>query len=189
MKSISKKVKILIAIALSAVLLLGAAFIHMYRERQYWQQAAAQYNRYHWEELNLMCWHTEHVSSREAVKELYPYINAKVFSCTSDLYPAFNGDAAYAVMLRTYYISLAQDIAYNEAWNEEKCSEAIEVFNSATTALKELSESILEMTESEKAKADLMEIDSAVYSKAEAAVREYCNKYGKKIHDFNAYRS
>ena len=118
--------------------------------------------------------------TKEGITEIYPYINAKVFSCTAGLYPAFNGDATYTSVLQTYYVSLAQDIMYSQDLSGEKLQEAIDVFKESTFALKELSLDIIEMTEDEKDKIALRKVGSDVYIRAEKMIKEYCNKYGNK---------
>ena len=116
---------------------------------------------------------------------MYPYINAKVFSCTAGLYPAFNGDAAYAPFLNTYYIGLAQDIIGSEDLTDEKLQEAIDIFKDTTLTLKEITMDILKISEQEKDKIALRKVGSPIYNDAEKMIKEYCNKYGKKISDFN----
>ena len=147
---------------------------------------AAQYNHYHWEELNLMASTIENIGfTKDGIKEIYPFINAKVFSCSAGLYPAFNGDAAYTSVLNTYYVSLAQDICSSQDLTGEKSQEAIDIFKDATLALKELTMDILKMSEQEKDKVALRKVGSPIYNDAENMIKEYCNKYGKMISEFN----
>lgn len=186
MLKLTKKVKIIIVISLVVIIAIGSAFVHLYKEKAYWQEDAAQYNHYHWEELNLMASTIENIGfTKEGIKEIYPYINAKVFSCTAGLYPAFNGDAAYAPFLNTYYIGLAQDIMCSQDLTDEKLQEAIDIFKDATLTLKELTMDILKMSEREKDKVALRKVGSPIYNKAEKKIKEYCNKYGKIISNFN----
>lgn len=186
MTKFTRKVKILIVIGLVVIIAIGSAFVHLYKEKVYWQEDAAQYNHYHWEELNLMASTIENIGfTKEGITEIYPYINAKVFSCTAGLYPAFNGNAAYTSVLQTYYVSLAQDIMYNQDLSGDKLQEAINIFKESTLALKKLSLDIIEMTEDEKDKVALRKVGSEVYNKAENMIKDYCNEYGKKIYDFN----
>ena len=92
MAKTTRKQKILIIISLIIIAAICAAFVNFYKEKNYWQEDAARYNRYHWEELNLMASTAENTGfTKEGISEIYLYINAKVFSCTSGLYPAFNG--------------------------------------------------------------------------------------------------
>lgn len=186
MLKLTKKVKIIIVISLVVIIAIGSAFVHLYKEKVYWQEDAAQYNHYHWEELNLMASTIENIGfTKEGIKEIYPYINAKVFSCTAGLYPAFNGDAAYAPFLNTYYIGLTQDIMCSQDLTDEKLQEAIDIFKDATLTLKELTMDILKMSEREKDKVALRKVGSPIYNKAETQIKEYCNKYGKIISNFN----
>ena len=186
MSKLTKRVKIVIVISLVVIIAIGSAFVHLYKEKAYWQEDAAQYNHYHWEELNLMASTIENIGfTKEGIKEIYPYINAKVFSCTAGLYPAFNGDAAYTSVLQTYYVSLAQDIMYSQDLTDEKLQEAIEIFKDATLTLKELTMDILKMSEQEKDKIAIRKVGSPIYNKAETQTKEYCNKYGKIISNFN----
>ena len=186
MTKLTRKVKILIVIGLVVIIAIGSAFVHLYNEKVYWQEDAAQYNHYYWEELNLMASTIENIGfTKEGITEIYPYINAKVFSCTAGLYPAFNGDAAYTSVLQTYYVSLAQDIMYNQDLTEEKLQEAIDIFKDTTLTLKELTMDILKMSEQEKDKVALRKVGSPLYNDAEKMIKEYCNKYRKKISDFN----
>lgn len=186
MSKLTKKVKIIIVISLVVIIAIGSAFVHLYNEKVYWQEDAAQYNHYHWEELNLMASTIENIGfTKEGITEIYPYINAKVFSCTAGLYPAFNGDAAYAPFLNTYYIGLAQDIMCSQDLTDEKLQEAIDIFKDATLTLKELTMDILKMSEREKDKVALRKVGSPIYNKAEKKIKEYCNKYGKIISNFN----
>lgn len=186
MLKLTKKVKIIIVISLVVIIAIGSAFVHLYNEKVYWQEDAAQYNHYHWEELNLMASTIENIGfTKEGITEIYPYINAKVFSCTAGLYPAFNGDAAYTSVLQTYYVSLAQDIMYSQDLTDKKLQEAIGIFKDATLTLKELTMDILKMSEREKDKVALRKVGSPIYNKAEMKIKEYCNKYGKIISNFN----
>lgn len=186
MTKLTRKAKIIIVISLVVIIAISCAFVHLYKEKVYWQEDAAQYNHYHWEELNLMTSTIENIGfTKEGITEIYPYINAKVFSCTAGLYPAFNGDAAYTSVLQTYYVSLAQDIMYSQDLTDEKLQEAIDIFKDATLTLKELTMDILKMSEQEKDKVALRKVGSPTYNKAEKAIKEYCNKYGKMISNFN----
>ena len=186
MTKLTRKIKILIVIGLVVIIAIGSAFVHLYKEKVYWQEDAAQYNHYHWEELNLMASTIENIGfTKEGITEIYPYINAKVFSCTAGLYPAFNGDAAYAPFLNTYYIGLAQDIIGSEDLTDEKLQEAIDIFKDTTLTLKEITMDILKISEQEKDKIALRKVGSPIYNDAEKMIKEYCNKYGKKISDFN----
>ena len=186
MTKLTRKAKIIIIISLVVIIAIGSAFVHLYKEKVYWQEDAAQYNHYHWEELNLMASTIENIGfTKEGITEIYPYINAKVFSCTAGLYPAFNGDAAYAPFLNTYYIGLAQDIIGSEDFTDEKLQEAIDIFKDATLTLKELTMDILKMSEQEKDKVALRKVGSPIYNDAEKTIKEYCNKYGKMISEFN----
>ena len=186
MTKLTRKAKIVIIISLVVIIAIGSAFLHLYKEKVYWQEDAAQYNHYHWEELNLMASTIENIGfTKEGITEIYPYINAKVFSCTAGLYPAFHGDAAYAPFLNTYYIGLAQDIIGSEDFNDEKLQEAIDIFKDATLTLKELTMDILKMSEQEKDKVALRKVGSPIYNDAEKMIKEYCNKYGKMISEFN----
>ena len=159
MAKTTRKQKILIIISLIIIAAICAAFVNFYKEKNYWQEDAARYNRY--------------------------YINAKVFSCTSGLYPAFNGDGTYTRFLDTYYVSLAQDIMSNHNLSDEEVQEATKIFKEATVSLKELTSAVLKMTETQKNKIALRKVGSPIYNKAEEMIREYCNKYGKMISDFN----
>ena len=186
MTKLTRKAKTLIIISLVVIIAISCAFVHLYKEKVYWQEDAAQYNHYHWEELNLMASTIENIGfTKEGITEIYPYINAKVFSCTAGLYPAFNGDAAYTSVLQTYYVSLAQDIMYSQDLSVDKLQEAIDIFKDSTLGLKELSLDIIKMTEDEKDKVALRIVGSDVYNKAEKMIKEYCNKYGKIISEFN----
>lgn len=186
MTKLAGKTKALIIMCLVLVIIIVSSFVHLYKEKGYWQQDAAEYNRYHWVEINHMASKIEDLGfTKEAIEEIYPYINAKIFSSVTGLYPAFNGDAAYTAVINTYYVSLAQDIMYSRDLTGDKLQEAIDVFKEATIALKELTHNILKMTENEKDKIALRKFGSDVYIKAESMIKEYCNKYGKKISDFN----
>lgn len=120
-----------------------------------------------------------------AIAEMYPYINAKIFSAMSGMYPSFDGKSPYYSVLGTYYVSLAQDIWLNKDWTDEKMQKAIDLFEDATLDLEELSFDILEMSEERKDKMALRKIGSPIYNEAEKMVKEYCNKYGKLISTFN----
>ena len=186
MAKTTRKQKILIIISLIIIAAICAAFVNFYKEKNYWQEDAARYNRYHWEELNLMASTAENTGfTKEGISEIYLYINAKVFSCTSGLYPAFNGDGTYTRFLDTYYVSLAQDIMSNHNLSDEEVQEATKIFKEATVSLKELTSAVLKMTETQKNKIALRKVGSPIYNKAEEMIREYCIKYGKMISEFN----
>ena len=85
----------------------------------------------------------------------------------------------------TYYVSLAQDIMSNHNLSDEEVQEATKIFKEATVSLKELTSAVLKMTETQKNKIALRKVGSPIYNKAEEMIREYCNKYGKMISDFN----
>lgn len=186
MTKLSGKAKAAIIVCLALIIVIVSSFVHLYQEKTYWQEDAAEYNRYHWTEIQLMAFKMEAKGfTKEAIKEIYPYINAKIFSSVTGLYPAFNGDAAYTAFLQTYYVSLAEDIASTQNLSSNKLQEAINIFKDATIELKDLSGKILEMTEELKDKVALRKVGSNVYNKAETMIREYCNKYGKKISQLN----
>ncbi|MGN0492834.1 MAG: hypothetical protein ACI4F7_04225 [Acutalibacteraceae bacterium] len=186
MTKLSGKIKALILIGLVTVIALVYSFVHLYNEKLYWQEQAAEYNRYHWSEINLMAEQIENLGfTKEAIKEIYPYINAKIFSSTAGLYPAFNGDAAHTAVLNTYYVQLAQDISYGDL-SEERLVEALELFADATNDLKELSRKVLEMTEDTKNSVALRQVGSKLYNEVEEMVKSYCNEYGKKIRQFDS---
>lgn len=186
MTKLSGKIKALTIIGLVTVIALVYSFVHLYNKKIYWQEQSAEYNRYHWSELNLMASTMENIGfTKEGITEIYPYINAKVFSCTAGLYPAFNGDAAYTAVLSTYYVQLAQDISYGDL-SGEKLNEALVLFADATAELKELSQKVLEMTEDTKDSVELRQVGSKIYNEVEETVKRYCNKYGKKIWQFES---
>lgn len=186
---VSKKNKILIIIIFLLVAVILFSFVQLYKEKNYWQKDAAEYNRYHWIEINLMAKEIEELGfTKEAIEELYPYINAKIFSSTTGIYPAFDGDVLYTSFLQTYYVQLAMDIKIDKDSTDEKLTEALALFEDTTKALKELTQDILEMTEDEKSMIALRKVDSDTYNKAEKMIIEYCNTYGSKISEFNQSR-
>ena len=185
MTKLSGKIKALIIIGIVTVIALVYSFVHLYNEKLYWQEQAAEYNRYHWSEIYLMAERIENLGfTKETIKEIFPYINAKIFSSITGLYPAFNGDAAYTAVLNTYYVQLAQDISYGDL-SEERLVEALVLFADATDDLKELSQKVLEMTEDTKDSMALRKVGSKLYNEVEEMVKSYCNEYGKKIRQFN----
>lgn len=183
MKKLNKRIMLFVSIiGLALIVFIISVFINVYNEKNYWQKNAAEHNYYHWSEINLMASQIENLGFiQKAIKENYPYINAKVFSSTTELYPVFNGDSPYNAFLQTYYISLAQDIASDQDLYGDQLPEAINLFADATKELKELSSKILEMAEDEKDRVALRKVNSEVYNQAEKMIKEYCNKYGQKI--------
>ena len=83
------------------------------------------------------------------------------------------------------HVSLAQDIMYSQDLTDEKLQEAIDIFKDATLTLKELTMDILKMSEQEKDKVALRKVGSPIYNDAEKTIKEYCNKYGKMVSEFN----
>lgn len=186
MTKLTKKAKILIIISLVIIIAVGSAFVHLYNEKNHWQDVAAEYNRNQWSEIHLIAFlMKERGFTQETISEMYPYINAKINSSISGLYPTFDGKSPYYSMLGTYYVSLAQDIWVSNNLTDEKMKEAIDIFEDATLALEELSSDILEITEDRKNKIELRKIGSPIYNEAEKMIKEYCNKYGEMISNFN----
>lgn len=186
---LTKKAKKLIIISLVVVIAVGSAFVHLYNEKTNWQNVAAEYNRNQWSEIHLIAFlMKERGFTQETISEMYPYINAKIHSSVSGLYPIFDGKSPYYSVLSTYYVSLAMDIWANNDFTDEKMQEAINIFEDATLALEELSFDILEMTEDRKNKIELRKIGSPIYNEAEKMIKEYCNKYGEMISNFNHSR-
>lgn len=176
----------MIFISFILIIAIAVSYLHLYKEKKYWQLDAARYNHYHWTEINLMALKLDEFGfTKEVVEELYPYVNAKIFSSVTGLYPGFNGNSNYNFFLQTYYVQLAMDIAFNQNIKDEKLQEALELFEDATLDLKTLSHKILKMTEDEKYEIELRCVGSDTYNKAEKMIEEYCNEYGKKISDFN----
>lgn len=68
----------------------------------------------------------------------------------------------------------------------EKLNEALVLFADATAELKELSQKVLEMTEDTKDSVELGQVGSKIYNEVEETVKRYCNKYGKKIWQFDS---
>ena len=186
MTKLTKKEKLLIIISLVIIIAIGSAFAHLYNEKNNWHNVAAEYNRNQWSEIHLIAFQMkERGFTKETISEMYPYINAKIHSSISGLYPSFNGKSPYYSMLGTYYVSLAQDIWVSHNLTDEKMQEAIDIFEDATLALEELSFDILEMTEDRKNKIELRKIGSPIYNEAEKMIYDYCNTYGEKISNFN----
>ncbi len=185
-KSNKKTIFVMLIIGLALAVFIVSMFINVCNEKSYWQKNVAEHNCYHWSEINLMATQIENIGfTKETIKENYLYINAKVFSSTTELYPVFSGDSPYYAFLQTYYISLAQDIAFDQDLYGDKLQEAIDLFADATKELKNLSAKILEMTEDAKDKVSLRKVNSKLYNQVEKMIKEYCNKYGQKISDFN----
>jgi len=186
MLNLSKKSKFMVFIGLILIIAILISYLHLYKEKKYWQLDAARYNRYHWTEINLMASKLDEFGfTKETVEELYPYINAKIFSSVTGLYPAFNGNSSYNFFLQTYYVQLAMDIAYNQDIKDEKLQEALDLFEDATLSLKSLTHDIIEMTENEKYEIELRKVGSDTYNNVEKMIEEYCDEYGKKISAFN----
>lgn len=92
MAKTTRKQKILIIISLIIIAAICAAFVNFYKEKNYWQEDAARYNRYHWEELNLMASTAENTGfTKEGISEIYLYINAKVFPALRGFIPRLTG--------------------------------------------------------------------------------------------------
>ena len=186
MTKLTKKEKLLIIISLVIIIAIGSAFAHLYNEKNNWHNVAAEYNRNQWSEIHSISLRMkERGFTQESIAEMYPYINAKIFSAMSGMYPSFDGKSPYYSVLGTYYVSLAQDIWLNKDWTDEKMQKAIDLFEDATLDLEELSFDILEMSEERKDKMALRRIGSPIYNEAEKMVKEYCNKYGELISTFN----
>lgn len=186
MTKLTKKEKLLIIISLVIIIAIGSALAHLYNEKNNWHNVAAEYNRNQWSEIHSISLRMKESGfTQESIAEMYPYINAKIFSAMSGMCPSFDGKSPYYSVLGTYYVSLAQDIWLNKDWTDEKMQKAIDLFEDATLDLEELSFDILEMSEERKDKMALRKIGSPIYNEAEKMVKEYCNKYGKLISTFN----
>ncbi len=169
MKKVNKKtISVLLIIGLALAVFIVSMFINVCNEKSYWQRNVAEHNCYHWSEINLMATQIENIGFTKET-----------------IYPAFSGDSPYYAFLQTYYISLAQDIASNQNLYGDKSQEAIDLFADATKELKNLSAKILEMTEDAKDKVSLRKVNSKLYNQVEKMIKEYCNKYGQKISNFN----
>jgi len=186
MSKFSKKTKMIFIICFVIIVAISTAFVNLYNEKNEWHDIAAEYNRNQWSEIHSISLRMkERGFTQESIAEMYPYINAKIFSAMSGMYPSFDGKSPYYSVLGTYYVSLAQDIWLNKDWTDEKMQKAIDLFEDATLDLEELSFDILEMSEERKDKMALRKIGSPIYNEAEKMVKEYCNKYGKLISTFN----
>ena len=112
------------------------------------------------------------------------YINAKIYSNTNGLYPVFSGDGKYIAFLQTYYYQLAQDIVVKDIQGD-KLQEALDLFKETTVELKKLSGDIIKMSEEANKRIALIETNSELYNQVEKRIKEFCNKYGNKISEFN----
>ena len=129
MTKLTKKEKLLIIISLVIIIAIGSAFAHLYNEKNNWHNVAAEYNRNQWSEIHSISLRMkERGFTQESIAEMYPYINAKIFSAMSGMYPSFDGKSPYYSVLGTYYVSLAQDIWLNKDWTDEKMQKAIDLF-------------------------------------------------------------
>ena len=183
---VSGKIKIFILLGSVLVVAITASFVHLYKQKNYWQEVSAEYNIYHWDELYLMSDKLENMGiSKETLNEMYPYVNAKVFSSTTGIYPAFNGDATYTSFLNTYYVSLAQDIAYRDDLSDQRLYEATALFEEINSELRSLCRKVLDKTESPKDKVALRDTNSKLYAEVEEMVRQFCNENGNKISKYN----
>ena len=163
MSKFSKKTKMIFIICFVIIVAISTAFVNLYNEKNEWHDIAAEYNRNQWSEIHSISLRMkERGFTQESIAEMYPYINAKIFSAMSGMYPSFDGKSPYYSVLGTYYVSLAQDIWLNKDWTDEKMQKAIDLFEDA-----------------------LRKIGSPIYNEAEKMVKEYCNKYGKLISTFN----
>lgn len=184
MKALTRKnISIILIFVLIIAILSGYMFIKLNNEKSHWKSIVAEHNYNHWNEIHFTALQIENRGfAKDAVKEHYLFINAKIYSNTDSLYPIFSGSSKYTAFLRTYYISLAQDIPNMQ---DDKLQEALDLFKDATIELKNLSGKILKMAEDANERISLIETNSELYNKAEKMIREYCNEYGDKISKFN----
>ncbi len=181
----SQKIKLAILTALVLIIALGLVTVRFYREKNYWQNESAVDNYKNWSEIYLVAEKlSQNDLTRDFAKEMYGYVNAKIFSNVT--YPPFDGKSPYTFFLNTYYISLMQDIAYNEDLTDEKRDEAINIFKNANTELKAICKKVLDRAENEKEQIELRKTDSKLYRELEQEIEAYCNKYGEEISRFNS---
>jgi len=183
-KSANKRtIYISLTFVLVVIILLGSVFLKLHNEKEQWKHIVAEHNYNHWNEIYHMAWKTENQGfTKDAIKESYLYINAKIYSNTDGLYPVFSGDSKYTAFLQTYYYGLAQDIAVKDMQGD-KLQEALDLFKETTIELKKLSGNILNIAENKRA--SLIETKSELYNQVEKTIIEFCNKYGEKISTFN----
>ncbi len=181
----SQKIKLAFIFVLALIIALGSVTVKLYKEKVYWQEDSALNNYNHWSEIYLVADKlSQNDITREFAKEMYGYVNAKIFSNVT--YPPFDGKSPYTFFLNTYYISLMQDIAYNEDLTDEKRKEAISIFKNANTELKAICKKVLDKAENKKERIELREVGSKLYGEVEQEIIDYCNKYGDEISRFNS---
>ena len=86
MTKLTKKEKLLIIISLVIIIAIGSALAHLYNEKNNWHNVAAEYNRNQWSEIHSISLRMKESGfTQESIAEMYPYINAKIFSAMKNL--------------------------------------------------------------------------------------------------------
>lgn len=160
-------------------------FAKLYNEKCYWQRQAAYHNYHHWSRIYFMTTEIEKIGfSRNGLQKMFLYINATAYDTEEYLSPCFSGGTHTSRFLQTYYNGLALDIAANTEMDDETLQVAIDLFEETTKELRNLSLTIIEMTEDIEAKLALIDTDSELYKQVDIMVKEYSNGYSERISNF-----
>ena len=172
---------------LIAISIVVSMIVKLYNEKCYWQRKAAYQNYHHWSQIYDMTTEIEKIGfTRNGLQKMFLYINAIAYDVEEHLSPCFSGGTHTSRFLQTYYNGLALDIAANAEMDDETLQVAIDLFEETTKELRNLSLTIIEMTEDMDAKLALIDTDSELYKQVDTMVKDYSNAYSERISDFFA---
>jgi len=185
MTLISKKNKIIIAIFLVALVAIGSAFVRLYKEKMYWQERTGYYNYSQWLNLEQMARSIDHYGyTIDVLKEQSPRINSVIYTTTHPLMPSLDGNGKAHSFMGGYYDSLVKDLC-SDKLSDEKKSEGLLIFETMNKEFLSLCEYVIDkIGKDDKAKSDLVNNDSKLYSQTQEKIIAFCNKYAEQVSQF-----
>lgn len=188
---IQKKTRYIVILIVVIVLVATSLFVHTYKRAEYWENVAAERNLKNWYEISYMTSTPElRGINKDTLKENQLYIEGLILSNTADLMPLFSENSTYSNFLRLNYspfvYQLVCDINNNVA--EEKVSAGIDLFSEMNKDLGRLASEIINYVDGvdgrDKAKFELLDMNSKLYKEAENKIIDFCKKYGPKIYEY-----
>jgi len=185
MTLLSRKNKIIIAIFLVALVAIGSAFVRLYKEKMYWQERTGYYNYSQWLNLEQMARSIDHYGyTIDVLKEQSPRINSVIYTTTHPLMPSLDGNGKAHSFMGGYYDSLVKDLC-SDKLSDEKKSEGLLIFETMNKEFLSLCEYVIDkIGKDDKAKSDLVNNDSKLYSQTQEKIIAFCNKYAEQVSQF-----
>ncbi|MBR7133667.1 MAG: hypothetical protein IKD04_09075 [Clostridia bacterium] len=185
-RTVSKKLRITVALFLVLIILTGALFVKLNEKAENWQRRSGEYNYSLWHNIGQMAWMIDKDGvTAETLKTYRLYINAVVHGNSGGLVPPFNGSGKAHAFLGTYYDSFAVTLT-DGSLNADQTALGLALFEEMNKELMAVCDFVdQKVGNSAEKRGELADYNSKLCQEVELKVKDFCNRYADKISQFN----